>query len=115
MRALFALLLIYFLTGILQVTGINNFGKKSIGLANEPEATAIECSVSAEIDLSESVLESLEDQDSKTTAYLFANANSNRCRNKTKQLRSGKVYHIQKSLLLFYTNLPPPFQNIQLT
>nr|WP_319272517.1 hypothetical protein [uncultured Draconibacterium sp.] len=108
MRALFALLLIFFLTGALQITGNNTFAKKAIGFNTGTDTTEIECIVSGEIGLSESLLENLEDQDNKITAFALQNTLSESDPASLACINKGKINTIFQSVLIFYTNLPPP-------
>ncbi|WP_319499649.1 hypothetical protein [uncultured Draconibacterium sp.] len=108
MRALFTLLLIYFLTGILQITGDNTFAKKNIGFTEEADTTEIECIVSSDFDLCESLLENQEDNDHKTLTFSVKNTTFGTF---PKSLNSsGKRTNTAdfKHILILYTNLPPP-------
>lgn len=108
MRALFALLLIFFLTGALQITGNNTFIKKDIGFNTGADTTEIECIVLGEIGLSDSLLENLEDQDNKTTVFALQNTLSESYHTSTAGINNGKINTVFQSVLIFYTNLPPP-------
>ncbi|QIA07096.1 hypothetical protein [Draconibacterium halophilum] len=108
MRALFTLLLIYFLTGILQITEDSPFAKKDIGFSSETDATEIECIVSPEIGLFESFLENLEDQDNKIQAFSIKTTTLGNLPKNINRPNKGETSHVFKNILIFYTNLPPP-------
>ncbi|HYQ58140.1 MAG TPA: hypothetical protein VEP89_12440 [Draconibacterium sp.] len=108
MRALFTLLLIYFLTGILQVTEDTTFAKKDIGFNFEPDTTEIDCTVSAEIDLFESLLENLEDQDNKESFCYFHKITSAQFQQNQYYQNYTAENHPGKNVLVLHTNLPPP-------
>ncbi|WP_319479338.1 hypothetical protein [uncultured Draconibacterium sp.] len=108
MRALFTLLLIYFLTGILQILGDHAFVSKDSGYTAETGTAEIECIVSSDFDLCESVLENLEDNDNKTLSFLLINTTFvtfPRSLNSSGKRTNTAVF---KHILILHTNLPPP-------
>ncbi|WP_163326099.1 hypothetical protein [Draconibacterium mangrovi] len=108
MRALFILLLIYFLTGILQITGDNTFVKKDIAFSAEADTTEIECIVSSDFDLCESLLENQEDNDHKTLAFSVKNTTSGTFPKSLNSLGKRAITAVFKNILILHTNLPPP-------
>lgn len=109
MRALFILLLIYFLTGTLQITGDHTFGNNDDGFTVVNDNIAFECILSSEIGLSESMIENSEDQDDETTLFFLPNTISDIYHNNILRLTPGKIHHVHKTTLIHNTNLPPPY------
>nr|WP_321358389.1 hypothetical protein [uncultured Draconibacterium sp.] len=108
MRALFILLLIYFLTGTLQITGDQTFAKKDIGFSAAADTTEIECIVSSDFDLFESLLENQEDNDHKTLAFQRKNTTSGAFPRSKNISGNGSISAVFKNILIYHTNLPPP-------
>jgi len=108
LRALFILLLIYFLTGTLQTTGDNTFAKKAIGVSAAADTTEIECIVSSDFDLCESLLENQEDNDHKTLAFPVKNRISGAFPKSTNVSGNVAISTVFKNILIHHTNLPPP-------
>ncbi|WP_303924552.1 hypothetical protein [Draconibacterium sediminis] len=108
MRALFILLLIYFLTGILQITGDHTFATKDSGYSAETCATEIECIVSSDFDLCDSILENLEDNDNKILAFQIKNTNSGTFPRSINSSSKHTTTAVFKAILILHTNLPPP-------
>ncbi|WP_347839810.1 hypothetical protein [uncultured Draconibacterium sp.] len=108
MRALFTLLLIYFLTGILQISGDNTFTTKDNGFTTETGTAEIECIVSPDFDLCESLLENLEDNDNKTLSFLLINTTFVTFPRNLNSLGKRTNTAVFKHILIHHTNLPPP-------
>ncbi|AHW61927.1 hypothetical protein SAMN05444285_11226 [Draconibacterium orientale] len=108
MRALFILLLIYFLTGILQITGDNSFPINDIAFSAETDTIEVECSVSSDIDLCESLLEYQEDNHNKIFAFPVQRATSKTFPESLNSSDKRAITAVFKPILILYTNLPPP-------
>ncbi len=108
MRKLFVLLLIYFLTGILQIAGNSIFINERTGYTSANDTGAFDCIVSPEMGMFESILENIEDQDNETATLLLSNTIPDILQNNTIWIEAVNTNHLRKELLIHYTNLPPP-------